>query len=172
MAVNVNRVSDTQAWELKGKLAVRTTADKFSTNLFWLHTPTQEHLTLTTMLGTNVLTLTSDKNGAKLMFDGEEYRGDNPQALLYRVTGWRLPIERLPLWITGQTSTSDQVLSRDSSGRVKSVTTEFEQQFWQLTYSKWQQQSGANVPRQMKVENPRLSLKIQINQWQALAEKP
>ncbi|MCL1078357.1 outer membrane lipoprotein LolB [Parashewanella spongiae] len=170
-AISVKQASQAQAWEMKGKLAVRTPQDKFSTNLYWLHTPQQDQLTLTTMLGTTVLSLTSTATGAKLDVDGKTYHDSNPEILLQRVAGWRFPIKRLPLWVTGQTSAEDIVLQQYNDGSPKHVSTEYNQTLWALWYLSWQQQSGAKLPKQLKVEQSELKLKIQINHWQALAEK-
>lgn len=165
----VESVSNAQAWEMKGKLAIRTPNDNFSTNLYWLHTQSKDELKLTTMLGTTVLSLTSEQGVTRLNVDGKEYQHDNAQELLTNVTGWSIPVESLPLWITGQASADDLISAYDAQNRPTMLTTPSISPPWRVKFQQWQQQSGAEVPRMLELKRADLRLKIQVNQWQALA---
>ncbi len=167
--INVSHVSQATAWEIQGKLAVRTEQDRFSTNLYWLHTPWQDEITLTTMLGTTVLSLTRNEDVATLKIDGKTYHDSDAQNLLLRLTGWSIPIDTLPLWITGQLSPSDVVIERDTAKRPIKAHTKDAHSPWQVHFKSWQQQSGAALPRLLDVNKDDVRLKIQVSQWQALA---
>lgn len=158
------------AWELQGKLAIKTPDDKLSANIYWRHSEDRDELTLTTMLGTTVLTLNSTPNSAHLHIDGKDFRDDNAQRLLERVSGWSIPLADLPLWITGQIGPNDQVIVRDSQGKPKQLTNTQTPPPWQVAFLSWQSQSGASVPHQLKLERGDLQLKLQLNQWQALGK--
>ncbi|GIU42674.1 outer-membrane lipoprotein LolB [Shewanella sairae] len=157
------------AWEMQGKLAVRTPEDRFSTNLYWLHSPERDELKLTTMLGTTVLSLSSQAGLVTLEVDGNTYQDTDAQRLLTRVSGWSIPIDSLPLWITGQLTADDKLISSDSQQRpIKLINAE---QFppWEVEFNSWQTQSGAEVPRLLELQRDKVRLKLQLNQWQALA---
>ncbi|WP_243637401.1 lipoprotein insertase outer membrane protein LolB [Parashewanella curva] len=166
--VHVNQITDAKAWEVRGKILIKTADDKHSTNLYWRHTATSEQLALTTMLGTSVLNLESTPFGAKLTMDGKDYQSKNPEALLLRMTGWSIPVSLLPSWITGQTQQAEH-LTRDGQGRPRQLTKIIDGVKWQLTYSRWQTLNGIELPKLLTLSRPNLSLKIQLNQWQALA---
>jgi outer membrane lipoprotein LolB len=167
--VSVERVEQAQAWEMQGKLAVRTADDKFSTNLYWLHTQLFNELKLTTMLGTTVLSLTSTMGDTVLELDGKTYTDTDAQRLLTRITGWTIPIEALPLWITGQLSSGDELVSQDSLNRPVSIVNANQLPPWKVDFKSWQTQSGAELPRLLDLKRDDIQLKIQISQWQALA---
>ncbi len=167
--VNVSQVSQAQAWEMQGKLAVRTPDDKFSTNLYWLHTPDSNELKLTTMLGTTVLSLTTQHGIAKLEVDGKVYKHHDAQELLTEITGWSIPVDSLPLWITGQADVDDKVISQDEQLRPKVILSLSDTPPWKVEFKSWQQQSGAQLPRLLQLTKGPLRLKIQISHWQALA---
>lgn len=167
--VSVDQVEQAQAWKMQGKLAVRTVDDKFSTNLYWLHTPLSNELKLTTMLGTTVLSLTSTMGNTVLELDGKLYTDTDAQRLLTRITGWTIPINALPLWITGQLSSGDEIISQDTLNRPLSIVNASELPSWKVNFKSWQTQSGAELPRLLNLERDDIRLKIQINQWQALA---
>ena len=166
--IDVSHANQASAWELKGKLAVKTPDDKFSTNLYWLHTQTHEQLTLTTMLGTTVLSLTSEPGKAILELDGKRYEDTNAERLLTQLSGWAIPLEKLPLWITGQLSPDDILVATNEDGTPRQLLNEMDFPAWQVDLLSWQTQSGAQIPQQLKLNRGTLLLRIQINQWQAL----
>lgn len=166
--INVSQASQAKAWELQGKIAVKTAEEKFSTNLYWLHQPTANDLRLTTVLGTTVLVLTTTEGMATLEVDGKTYHDRNAQELLTGISGWSIPLDNLPLWITGQTSSKDEVVSYNSDGTIKQLISNDPQADWHVTFMSWQQQSGAPVPKLLKIERDDVQIKIQTNQWTAV----
>lgn len=170
--IQVTQASQVTAWELQGKLAVKTPEDKFSTNLYWLHTASRDELKLTTMLGTTVLSLITEPNVATLEVDGKRYQDSDPQKLLQKLSGWAIPIDLLPLWITGQYTPQDIISAVNVDGTPKQIINETEIPAWIVDFVSWQQQSGAQVPQQIKLSRANLQLKIQLTQWQALIEQP
>lgn len=168
--ITVDNAAQAKAWELQGKLAIRTPQNKLSANLYWRHSEERDELTLTTMLGTTVLTLDATAHSAQLHVDGKDFHDTNAQALLERVSGWSLPINDLPLWITGQVGSLDRIIAVDSTGQAKQLQNTQTPPPWLVTFLRWQTQSGAKVPHQLMLERGDLQLKIQLNQWQALGK--
>lgn len=168
--ITVSNPNQAKAWELQGKLAIKTPEDKLSANLYWRHSEERDELTLTTMLGTTVLTLEATPNSAHLHIDGKDFKDNNAQDLLERVSGWSIPLADLPLWITGQIGSQDRVLSRDSKANPKQLINDQTPPSWVVEFLSWQLQSGAHIPHQLKLERGDLQLKLQINQWQALGK--
>lgn len=170
--IDVSQASEANAWEIQGKLAFRSNADKFSTNLFWFHDNTfnQPHddLKLTTVIGTTVLSLTSQYGLTSIDVQGKTYTDRDPQQLISRVSGMQIPLNKLPLWITGQVTPDDEVLEYNSDGTIKAFTSKDMGEDWQVKFISYQQQSGASVPRLLQIDRADVQIKIQINQWQAL----
>ncbi|MEZ8186134.1 lipoprotein insertase outer membrane protein LolB [Shewanella sp. 5S214] len=169
--INVTNAAQANAWELQGKIAVKTAEDKFSTNLYWLHQPAANDLRLTTVLGTTVLTLKTNQGMATLEVDGKTYRDSNAQDLLTGISGWSIPLDSLPLWITGQIGSNDKIVSYNPDGTIKQVISYDPQANWSVSFISWQQQSGALVPKLLKIERENVQIKIQTNQWTAVAAK-
>ncbi|MGI2169192.1 lipoprotein insertase outer membrane protein LolB [Shewanella sp. MF05960] len=169
--IDVSQASQAKSWELQGKIAVKTADDKFSTNLYWLHQPAANDLRLTTVLGTTVLTLTTNQGMATLDVDGKTYHDRSAQDLLTGISGWSIPLDSLPLWITGQTGSNDNILSYHPDGTIKQLISQDPQSDWHVTFMSWQQQSGALVPKLLKIERDDVQIKIQSNQWTAVQIK-
>ena len=170
-SINVTNAAQAKAWELQGKIAVKTSQDKFSTNLYWLHQPTTNDLRLTTVLGTTVLTLKTDQGMATLEVDGKTYHDNNAQNLLTGISGWSIPLASLPLWITGQVGTNDNIISYHPDGMINQLISYDPQANWSVRFLSWQQQSGATVPKLLIIEREDVQIKIQTNQWTALTTK-
>ncbi|WP_434926958.1 lipoprotein insertase outer membrane protein LolB [Shewanella sp. HL-SH8] len=169
--IEVTHVKDADNWELQGKIAFKSSTDKFSTNLYWFHHLNGNELRLTTPLGTNVLTLKNDQGLATLEVDGKTYHDNNPQALLEGVSGITIPFADIPLWLTGQIGSKDNVISYNSSGQVLQFNSPDDEADWQVSFVSWQQQSGVLVPKQLKIVRKDVQIKIQTNLWQALTPK-
>ncbi|WP_348633901.1 lipoprotein insertase outer membrane protein LolB [Shewanella sp. WXL01] len=166
--VSVNHVAQAQHWELKGKIAVRSNTDKFSTNLYWFHQAQGDDLRLTTMIGTNLLVLDSGPQGATLTANGETYFDKDPQTLLDSMVSIHIPLDRLPLWITGQASSEDKIVSYNADGTIKQLISEQTASHWQVDFRSWQILQGIQIPRQIIIVRDDVQIKIQNNQWQAM----
>lgn len=167
--VSVTNIEQAKNWELQGKIAFKSEQEKFTTNLYWFHHLKGNELKLTTMIGTNVLTLSETLNKVTLEVDGKTYQDTDAQALLANVSGLDIPINKLPLWITGQKHADDQVLNYNAQGQIKRLESPSDNAPWQVEFISWQPQSGVSVPRQIKVTRQDVQIKIQVNQWQALS---
>lgn len=169
--IEVRNTQEADNWELQGKIAFKSSTDKFSTNLYWFHHIKGNELRLTTPLGTNVLTLKNDQGLATLEVDGKTYHDNNPQALLAGVSGINIPFADIPLWLTGQVGSNDTVTSYNANGQVQQLSSPDSEADWQVSFISWQPQSGVLVPKQLKIVRKDVQIKIQTNLWQALTPK-
>ena len=169
--IEVTNTQEADNWELQGKIAFKSSTDKFSTNLYWFHHLQGNELRLTTPLGTNVLTLKNIQGLATLEVDGKTYHDNDAQALLEGISGITIPFSDIPLWLTGRVGKNDKVISYDSAGQIKQFSSPDAQSDWKVSFINWQQQSGTLVPRQLKIELDDIQIRIQTNLWQALTPK-
>lgn len=169
--IEVTNTQEADNWELQGKIAFKSSTDKFSTNLYWFHHLQGNELRLTTPLGTNVLTLKNIQGLATLEVDGKTYHDNDAQALLEGISGITIPFSDIPLWLTGRVGKNDKVISYDSAGQIKQFSSPDAQSDWKVSFINWQQQSGTLVPRQLKIERDDIQIRIQTNLWQALTPK-
>ncbi|MCL1036019.1 lipoprotein insertase outer membrane protein LolB [Shewanella submarina] len=164
--VDIKQPAAAYAWDLSGKILVKTPDDKVSTNLYWLHSPRRDEMRLTSMLGTSLMSMSVTPEETKLTADGDTYTDDDPQRLLYRLSGWSIPVDKLPLWLTGQFEGAT-VIKKDAQGRPSELLATGIQP-WTIQVRSWQPDNPV-LPRLMLVSRPGMELKVQINRWQALA---
>lgn len=148
-------------WRLSGKLALFTPKQKGSVRLNWIQQGADYDLLLTSMIGTSVLTL-HQRNGQIEIIDdqGRHYQDADPDALVYRLTGWPIPVTQLPTWIKGLPGHADYQLGDD--GRVLSL----KQDDWQLNYEGYARQRLWLLPTGLTLEGPDTRIKLVISDWQ------
>jgi outer membrane lipoprotein LolB len=154
-------------WELNGKIAIITPSERKSAYLNWQQSNQVVDFRLSNLIGVSLLKLTYDGNVARLEADGEEYEGESTEALVYRTTGWMLPLDNLAEWIKGSVSEQDHVLLNDKGlpeiiQPICATCTG-----WEITYSQYEHVQGVWLPFLVEVNNPlkQTRLKFKVRQW-------
>jgi outer membrane lipoprotein LolB len=101
------------SWLIKGKLGFKSPEKKQSANLRWEQTQQQYQLNLTSIIGTSLLNMKGNEEGVTLTTDDETYQDSDPSYLIWRVTGWQVPVEKLRFWVKGQHQKKDTVLTSE-----------------------------------------------------------
>lgn len=159
-----------QHWELRGRLAIRADDQGGQATLVWRRDGSRHGLRLGGPLGRGLLQLTQDENGAQLQ-DAEQriLRAPSAEELLFRYSGWRLPVENLNYWVRGLPVPSvamEQEL--DDNGLLKVLF----QEAWEVQYEEYILVDGRNLPRRLRLTNPRktagqpaMEVRLVIERW-------
>jgi outer membrane lipoprotein LolB len=154
-------------WELTGKIAIITPSERKSAFLNWQQSNQVVDFRLTSLIGVSLLKLTYDGAVARLEANGEEYEGASTEALVYRTTGWILPVDNLPRWIKGFISEQDHVIlnDRDLPEIIQPVCATCAG--WEITYSQYEYVQGVWLPFLVEVNNPikQTQLKFKVRRW-------
>lgn len=157
-------------WELRARLAVRADDQGGQATLVWRRDGSRHSLRLSGPLGRGLLQLTQDENGAQLQ-DAEQriLRASSVEELLFQYSGWRLPVENLNYWVRGL-PVPDLAMERelDDDGHLKTLL----QEAWEVQYEEYIQVDGRNLPRRLRLSNPRKSagqpameVRLVIERW-------
>lgn len=151
-------------WSISGKLAILTEEKKGSARIRWQQHGDDFDLNLSSVIGTRIMEM--HKNGAQVTIvddKGREYRGTQPEELVYRLTGWQMPVEQLPIWIKGLPGNSEYDINTD--GQLKSIKSEN----WEMAYQSYQDVSGWRMPEKITFTGPKTELRLVINEWEFVA---
>jgi outer membrane lipoprotein LolB len=155
-------------WELIGKIAIITPNERKSAYLNWQQANQVIDFRLTNLIGVSLLNLTFDGETARLEADGEEYKDQSTEALVYRTTGWILPLDNLPQWIKGSVNAQDHIIQNDQGlpEIIRPICTTCTG--WEITYSQYEYVQGVWLPFLIEVNNPlkQTRLKFKVSQWQ------
>lgn len=133
-------------FEIDGRIAVRHGETRYHANISWRHEAARDEILLTTPLGQGVAELSRDAAGARLlMADRREYAAADWEGLAERTFGARLPLNDLPLWLTGYKP-------GETSG-------------WRIDYLDYQSDAADALPTLIEVRREDIELRLKVNEW-------
>lgn len=161
-------------WDLQGRAVLRLERAVYQVGIRWRRGPGRFALILEAPFGKGVIRIDSLPSGAYELRlpDGRRFTGSQPDALLKVVTGWSLPVGGLEYWIRGlPRPDSDYRHRSDSDGRARRIT----QDDWSIRYLDYfdgDDASGPGLPRRIDLARDKVSLRLVIERWQAVATEP
>lgn len=141
------RLVGIDAWEVRGRLAVRAPEGGGQAALRWRRERDMQEIDLTGPLGKQLLRLFEDAHGAH-MRDAQqrEFAAPDAQALLWQATGWRVPLAGLRHWIVGLPAPgSAQARELDTQGRLERLR----QLDWEVRFQDYMRVDGIDLPRRI-----------------------
>ncbi|EKD54272.1 MAG: outer membrane lipoprotein LolB [uncultured bacterium] len=157
-------LSNIQQWNLKGLIALRTSQNAWSANWQWQQTKNNYTILLFGPLGSNSLKLTGNSGGVLLeMADGKRLTARDPESLLARQLGWRLPVSFLRYWVRGLPVPTLPAQKQFDDYHHLAVLM---QNDWTIRYLRYTSINGMDVPNKIFLTNPNMSVKIIISEWQ------
>lgn len=159
------RVSLLNAWDINGKLAMRSQAQSGSGVLFWLQRQDYFDIRVTGPLGQGATRLTGRPGEIRLTTPQHDLSADSAEQLMQDQIGWSLPVNHLLWWVRG-------LPSPDSTYRLQlnpdSLAARLEQDGWQLEFVRYQAlPDGSQLPERIELQGPQLHLTLLVKQWQA-----
>ena len=161
-----------QHWELRGRLAVRADERGGQASLTWKRDAAQHSIRLNGPLVRGVVRVTQDETGAQLQ-DAEQrvFHAASAEELLYRYTGWRLPLTNLNYWVRGVPVPGlPAIRELDDAGRLKTLR----QQGWDVQYQEYVRFEGHELPNRLtltyapdpaSMELPAMEVRLVIDRW-------
>ncbi len=155
-------------WLIKGKLGFKSPEKKNkSANFRWQQTQQKYQINLTSIIGTSLLNMQGDENGVTLVASDETYQDSNPSHLIWRVTGWQIPVEKLRFWIKGQHQNNDQVLTSEQGwvSQLQPICNNCEN--WLINYDNYKLVDKIWLPHKVVLHNSlnNSQLLIRVNEW-------
>ena len=160
---------DIRDFVLEARFALRATLPGQSSQssggrMTWTHRAASEQILLANPLGYGLAEIDSTPERSRLRTaDGKESESSDPDALIEELTGLRLPVARLPAWLTGRAG-GDAEIEIDAVGRP----TRLHEAGWQIDYAYDDNRPGA-LPARLHISLPgEIDLKLRIEEWRAL----
>ncbi len=163
-------------WGFTGRLGIRGAEDGGSGRIDWSVAGDHAVLQFRGALGQGAWRLETDAIGATLTrADGSVVRAADADALAFAEVGWRVPVEALARWVRGLASATTQSatkrippgLSLDARGLPLSL----EQGGWQVTFERYDNETGAWLPGRVQAEQGETRVRLVISQWRHDGDK-
>ncbi|MFC4699692.1 lipoprotein insertase outer membrane protein LolB [Glaciecola siphonariae] len=135
--IEQQKLNKLKNWSVRGKLAFISERERKSAYINWQQSGNASVMNLTSVVGTNIASLDYDGKLASLRADGQLWQDQSPSALIYRTTGWDVPVEFLSDWMKGAVASS-LVTERFENGLVKRVVTKCDACLpWTINYTRY-----------------------------------
>lgn len=157
-------------WRLKARIGIVTESDSGSASLFWEQHGERYSLKIVGPFGRGSL-IVEGAPGAVTMRtgEGETYTAQSPEELIRQHTGWFIPVRDLQYWVLGLPADAhpQEDYQLDAWGRL----TRLDAGQWTVDYFRYEPvgaEAGVELPDKLRLENPRLSIKLAISEWTLL----
>jgi outer membrane lipoprotein LolB len=149
------------AFELTGRVAIRSGQEAASGRLFWRHGQAFDDLMISTPLGTGIAEITRRVEVYTLTTaDARRFSAADPEMLTEQALGWRLPLAGLPDWVQGRPyGNSEGETLRGPDGRVQLIR----QLGWTIEYLAYDER--AELPSRMRLTRDGLDIRLTIDDW-------
>lgn len=154
-------------WSIKGRLGFKGPDKKQSASFRWQQTQQHYQLNLTSIIGTSLLKMQGDEDGATLVSDDETYQDSDPSHLIWRVTGWQIPVEKMRFWIKGQHQNNDKVVTSEQGwvSQLQPICNHCKN--WLINYDNYKLVDNIWLPHKVVLRNKtnNSQLLVRINAW-------
>ena len=150
------------SWSFEGRVAVSDGKDSGSARVSWTQDGERYRVTLRAPVSGETWRLSGDAAGCVLegVHPGPVH-GDDPEELLQRELGWRLPIRAMKSWVRGLHAV-EAPLEIDVHHQVPDSRV-FRELGWTITYRDWF--NDPVLPKRIEAEKPPYQVRLAIAQW-------
>jgi len=163
------------AWKIQGRLAMRSDEEGWQATVYWTRDGERQRIDLAGPLGRGHLRLVQDGQSAELRdADQRTWHADNAEQLLYRTTGWRVPLDGLNYWVRGLPAPDTAAIEElDNRGRLKSLV----QSGWDIRFLEYTPYGSFDLPSKLfmkrqangandsPAKNSALEVRLIIERW-------
>ncbi len=155
------------AWELHGRLAVKTAGRGWQVRLVWRQRHQRFEIDLSSsVLGQGLARLAGGPEGVELQLAEGRYRAADAATLMRDHLGWSLPVQGLFHWLRGLPEAGEvQRLQLNAHGHLQ----ELQQQGWIIRYARYRQVGDVMLPVKMELVHGggkrRLHVRLVVDRW-------
>lgn len=160
----VQALSSIENWDLDALIAIRSQASSGTANMKWRQSRQDYHILLFGPMGSNAVAITGKPNHVLLQTaEGKQFYASDPETILAQQTGWHVPISHLYYWIRGIPVPN---MPANKQFDAYNHLVQLNQAGWNIQYLRYVSVNKQDVPNKIFLDNPLLSVKIIVNQWQ------
>ena len=152
------------SWRINGRIAISTKNDSWTANVYWQQQGPTYQLRLNAPLGQGAFLLEGDDDGVIMQTANQEtFTARDPDILVTQVLKLEIPVTGLHFWIRGLPAPqpSPQWYTFDETGHLHRLR----QDGWEITYMRYINIQGIDLPNKIYLENDRFKVKIVISKW-------
>ena len=152
-------------WIAKMSLVGKTDEQKFKTKVIWQQKDETYQIKLQDFIGRTVAIIDGSEDAVVVKTSkGQQYKGDNAEALIKELFGMHIPVSGLRFWLQGLPQPNRQLdeLMLSEEGLAESIR----QQGWLMSYPYYVANDPFKMPSQVLLGIEDLLLTVKITQWE------
>lgn len=158
-----NAVIARAAWDLQGKIGLRSPEHSGSAFLSWSQQPGTYRLVLSGALGLGRLVLEGDSTGVTWQGkDGRTRHHPDPSVLIAEAWGWTVPVNSLRFWVRG---IPDPSLPVEEQELERGLAKRFRQSGWTVVPENYGEATGLSLPGRVRLQGEDAALTVSISRW-------
>lgn len=162
---DIRDVTQITKWTARGKMMVADGKDKVSGYFYWQQDGQDFDFSLDSIIGTNIFAIRFEQGLATVEADGKTYQDTDPQRLIYRLTGYLMPVNQMPNWLLARIGNQAQKPIYDANNQLSSFSYGNGEGAWLVTYGKWTKQNSLALPQSISLTAVDHRVKISISDW-------
>jgi len=152
-------------WTARGKMMVADNKERVSGYFYWQQNGRDFSFSLDTIIGTNLFSLEYKDGISIVKADGKQYKGSDPQTLIYKLTGHQLPISNMPNWLLGKVGEDVINPNYDQNQRITSFNYQANFKTWLINYVNWEPRPPLFLPKTLNLSTDTNRVKISVSSW-------
>ncbi|HDU8584159.1 lipoprotein localization protein LolB [Morganella morganii] len=160
------QINQLQRYQTRGSFAYIGTTQKTYARFFWQqYSPDNYKLLLTNPVGSTELELIV-KDGQTQLTDnkGQKYYSDDPDSMIYQLTGMTIPMENLRQWIVGLPGDA-QSYAISNQYHLKALSWAQGMEKWNVTYQSYDEKVSPQLPNRLDIEQGDNRIKLKMDSW-------
>jgi len=157
-------LSELKNWQMDSRIFIQTKEDGFSSSIRWIQQDQSYQLHFSAPFSQGIYHLTGDPEKVSIHLpDNTEQSARDPETLMKKTLGFRLPVSGLSYWLRGlpYPDEPDRNIILDRNERLS----ELKQAGWNIRISRYIHKNGYYLPTKLKMENRHLKMKMVVNKW-------
>lgn len=159
-------INQLQRYQTRGSFAYIGATQKTYARFFWQqYSPDSYKLLLTNPVGSTELELIV-KDGQTQLTDnkGQKYYSDDPDSMIYQLTGMAIPMENLRQWIVGLPGDA-QSYAISNQYHLKTLNWSQGMEKWKVTYQSYDEKVSPQLPNRLDIEQGDNRIKLKMDSW-------
>ena len=151
-------------WQMDSRIFIQTKDDGFSSTIRWIQEGSSYQLRFSAPFNQGIYHMTGNPETVSILLpDNTEQSAKDPETLMKKALGFKLPVSGLSYWLRGlpYPDDPDRDIILDSNERLSKL----EQAGWDIKISKYIHKDGYYLPTKLTMENKHLKMKMAVGQW-------
>lgn len=150
-------------WRLTGRMAIQTEDEGWHASLDWHQEGDAYDIHLSGPLGGGSVRLTGNEQWVELQKDdGQRVSAADPEWLLYRQLGWRVPVSALRYWVLGLPAPGQAEWELDPYGHLSLLR----QGGWEIRFLDYRREQRLELPGRVFMSNQRAQVRLVVGRWE------